>query len=93
MSDDLVGSSAIRANAPIELFCKPRRKSRARISWILNGRKLNTRKKNVKTKGGKLTINSPVQHGKFYEGTYRCVSSNIFGAILSRPITVKFAGK
>ena len=70
---------------PLKLFCKAEGKPVPKYSWKLNGKALVT-SSSVIAKDGHLTIAKPS------EGEYRCLATNAWGTVMSRPIQVEFAG-
>jgi hypothetical protein len=93
VSKDLTGSNAVCCGKPLRLQCKAKGRPQPTYSWYLNGRELRyvTAVSDFVAKGGILTI--PVPLYKKHQGEYRCLASNAWGAVLSRPVQVKIIGK
>ena len=87
VSKDLTGANG---NKPFKLHCKATGIPQPSYSWLLDGRPVHPTSA-VQMNGETLTISKP--HPLRHEGEYRCVASNVWGSVLSRPIQVQLSRK
>ena len=92
VSEDLIGSNAVCCGKPIKLYCKAKGKPKPTYSWHFKKRPFD-RIEGVVLKDGALTIPKRLYIQHHMQGKYRCLASNAWGSVLSRPIQVQILGK
>ena len=89
-SKDLTGANAVCCDKPFTLHCKATGTPQPSYSWLFDERTVYPTSA-IQLKGNILTVSKPWD--RLHQGEYRCVATNVWGSVLSRPIQVHILRK